>query len=339
MQEGKDLIQIKDLHKVFKIKGRDVIALEGINLTVKEGEIFGIIGLSGAGKSTLVRCINFLEKPTSGAVVFDGQDLNTLSDKELRKARQQMGMIFQQFNLLMQRTALENVCFPLELAGVKKDEAVKRAQELLEIVGLSERANAYPVQLSGGQKQRVAIARALATNPKVLLCDEATSALDPQTTASILALLKKLSKEMGITVIIITHEMSVIEEVCSRVAIIANHRIAEVGSVQEIFTHPKTDATRQLVYREEEDPVTYRPGEGRFLRVVYNGSNALEPIIAKMILDLKIPVNIIHANLRTIEGDTYGDMVIQLPDFVESERAMRYLLDRGISVEGVTQDA
>lgn len=339
MQEGKDLIQIKDLHKVFKIKGRDVIALEGINLTVKEGEIFGIIGLSGAGKSTLVRCINFLEKPTSGTVVFDGQDLNTLSDKELRKARQQMGMIFQQFNLLMQRTALENVCFPLELAGVKKDEAEKRAQELLEIVGLSERANAYPVQLSGGQKQRVAIARALATNPKVLLCDEATSALDPQTTASILALLKKLSKEMGITVIIITHEMSVIEEVCSRVAIIANHRIAEVGSVQEIFTHPKTDATRQLVYREEEDPVTYRPGEGRFLRVVYNGSNALEPIIAKMILDLKIPVNIIHANLRTIEGDTYGDMVIQLPDLVESERAMRYLLDRGISVEGVTQDA
>ena len=339
MQEGKDLIQINDLHKVFKIKGRDVIALEGINLTVKEGEIFGIIGLSGAGKSTLVRCINFLEKPTSGAVVFDGQDLNTLSDKELRKARQQMGMIFQQFNLLMQRTALENVCFPLELAGVKKDEAVKRAQELLEIVGLSERANAYPVQLSGGQKQRVAIARALATNPKVLLCDEATSALDPQTTASILALLKKLSKEMGITVIIITHEMSVIEEVCSRVAIIANHRIAEVGSVQEIFTHPKTDATRQVVYREEEDPVTYRPGEGRFLRVVYNGSNALEPIIAKMILDLKIPVNIIHANLRTIEGDTYGDMVIQLPDLVESERAMRYLLDRGISVEGVTQDA
>lgn len=339
MQEGKDLIQIKDLHKVFKIKGRDVIALEGINLTIKEGEIFGIIGLSGAGKSTLVRCINFLEKPTSGAVVFDGQDLNTLSDKELRKARQQMGMIFQQFNLLMQRTALENVCFPLELAGVKKDEAEKRAQELLKIVGLSERANAYPVQLSGGQKQRVAIARALATNPKVLLCDEATSALDPQTTASILALLKKLSKEMGITVIIITHEMSVIEEVCSRVAIIANHRIAEVGSVQEIFTHPKTDATRQLVYREEEDPVTYRPGEGRFLRVVYNGSHALEPIIAKMILDLNLPVNIIHANLRSIEGDTYGDMVIQLPDLIESERAMRYLLDRGISVEEVTQDA
>lgn len=339
MQEGKDLIQIKDLHKVFKIKGRDVIALEGIDLTVKEGEIFGIIGLSGAGKSTLVRCINFLEKPTSGAVIFDGQDLNTLSDKELRQARQQMGMIFQQFNLLMQRTALENICFPLEIAGVKKEEAKKRALELLEIVGLSERANAYPVQLSGGQKQRVAIARALATEPKVLLCDEATSALDPQTTASILELLKKLSKEMGITVIIITHEMSVVEEICSRVAIIANHRIAEVGSVQEIFTHPKTDATRQLVYREEEDPVTYHAGEGRFLRIVYNGSDALEPMVSKMILDLNIPVNIIHANLRTIEGDTYGDMVIQVPGGLDAERVMGYMVDRGISVEEVNADA
>ena len=339
MQEGKDLIQIKDLHKVFKIKGRDVIALEGIDLTIKEGEIFGIIGLSGAGKSTLVRCINFLEKPTSGAVIFDGQDLNTLSDKELRQARQQMGMIFQQFNLLMQRTALENICFPLEIAGVKKEEAKKRALELLDIVGLSERANAYPVQLSGGQKQRVAIARALATNPKVLLCDEATSALDPQTTASILGLLKKLSKDMGITVIIITHEMSVVEEICSRVAIIANHRIAEVGSVQDIFTHPKTDATRQLVYREEEDPVTYHAGEGRFLRIVYNGSDALEPMVSKMILDLNIPVNIIHANLRTIEGDTYGDMVIQVPSGLEAERVMGYMVDRGVSVEEVNADA
>lgn len=338
MQEAKDLIQIRDLHKVFKIKGRDVIALEGINLGIKEGEFFGIIGLSGAGKSTLVRCINFLEKPTSGSVVFDGQDLGTLSNKELRQVRQQMGMIFQQFNLLMQRTALENVCFPLEIAGVKKDEAEARAKELLEIVGLAERANAYPVQLSGGQKQRVAIARALATNPKVLLCDEATSALDPQTTASILQLLRKLNKEMGITVVIITHEMSVVEEVCQRVAVIANHRIVEIGTVQDIFTHPKTDATRQLVYREDEDPVTYRPGEGRFLRVVYNGSHALEPIIGQMILDLRIPVNIIHANLRSIEGDTYGDMVIQVSDVIESERVSRYLKDREIAVEEVGQD-
>ena len=338
MQEAKDLIQIRDLHKVFKIKGRDVIALEGINLGIKEGEFFGIIGLSGAGKSTLVRCINFLEKPPSGRVVFDGQDLGALSNKELRQVRQQMGMIFQQFNLLMQRTALENVCFPLELAGVKKAEAEARAKELLEVVGLAERANAYPVQLSGGQKQRVAIARALATNPKVLLCDEATSALDPQTTASILQLLRKLNQEMGITVVIITHEMSVVEEVCQRVAVIANHRIVEVGTVQDIFTHPKTDATRQLVYRENEDPVSYRPGEGRFLRVVYNGSHALEPIIGQMILDLRIPVNIIHANLRSIEGDTYGDMVIQVSDVIESERVSRYLKDREIAVEEVGQD-
>ena len=339
MQEAKDLIQIKDLHKVFKIKGRDVVALEGIDLGIREGEFFGIIGLSGAGKSTLVRCINFLEKPSSGSVIFDGRDLGSLSEKELRQVRQQMGMIFQQFNLLMQRTALENVCFPLEIAGVKKDEAQKRALELLEIVGLSERANAYPVQLSGGQKQRVAIARALATNPKVLLCDEATSALDPQTTASILALLKRLNQEMGITVVIITHEMSVVEEVCQRVAVIANHRIVEVGSVTEIFTHPKTDATLMLVYREDEDPVSYRPGEGRFLRIVYNGSHALEPVIAQMILDLHIAVNIIHADLRSIEGDTFGELVVQVADVMESARVMRYLEDRGISVEEVSQDA
>ena len=339
MQEAKDLIQIKDLHKVFKIKGRDVVALEGIDLGIREGEFFGIIGLSGAGKSTLVRCINFLEKPSSGSVIFDGRDLGSLSEKELRQVRQQMGMIFQQFNLLMQRTALENVCFPLEIAGVKKDEAQKRALELLEIVGLSERANAYPVQLSGGQKQRVAIARALATNPKVLLCDEATSALDPQTTASILALLKRLNQEMGITVVIITHEMSVVEEVCQRVAVIANHRIVEVGSVTEIFPHPKTDATPMLVYRDDEDPVSYRPGEGRFLRIVYNGSHALEPVIAQMILDLHIAVNIIHADLRSIEGDTFGELVVQVADVMESARVMRYLEDRGISVEEVSQDA
>lgn len=339
MQEGKNLIEINDLYKSFTIKGREVVALEGINLEIKEGEFFGIIGLSGAGKSTLVRCINFLEKPTQGGVIFDGQDLGSLSDRDLRKARQQMGMIFQQFNLLMQRTALENVCFPLELVGTPKDEAKKRAMELLEIVGLSERANAYPVQLSGGQKQRVAIARALATNPKVLLCDEATSALDPQTTASILALLRKLNKEMGITIIIITHEMSVIEEVCHRVAIIANHHIAEVGTVHDIFTNPQTDETCQLVYREDEDPVTYRPNEGRFLRIVYNGDHTLEPIVAKMIIDLHIPVNIIHANLRTIEGETYGDMVVQVGDVMESERVMRYLKDRGIAVTEVSADA
>ncbi|MDO4280501.1 MAG: ATP-binding cassette domain-containing protein [Peptococcaceae bacterium] len=339
MTNDNNIIQINDLHKSFSIKGREVVALEDINLNIHKGEIFGIIGLSGAGKSTLVRCINFLEKPTSGSVIFDGRDLGTLPAAELRKARQQMGMIFQQFNLLMQRTALENVCFPLELAGVSKADAKKRALELLEIVGLAERAGAYPVQLSGGQKQRVAIARALATEPKVLLCDEATSALDPQTTASILELLRKLNREMGITVIIITHEMRVIEDVCKRVAIIADHRIAEVGPVLDIFTHPKTDATRQLVYREDEDPVVYHAGEGRFLRIVYNGSFALEPVIAKMILDLHIPVNIIHANLRSIEGDTYGDMVVQVPDLMGSERVYQYLRDRGIAVEEVSQDA
>ena len=333
------MIELQHLTKRFATQGGTVIALNDINLTIRDGDVYGIIGMSGAGKSTLVRCINMLERPDEGKVIVNGKQMQELNAADLRAARREITMIFQQFNLLMQRTALENVCFPLEIAGVKKDEAQKRALELLEIVGLSERANAYPVQLSGGQKQRVAIARALATNPKVLLCDEATSALDPQTTASILALLKRLNQEMGITIVIITHEMSVVEEVCQRVAVIANHRIVEVGSVTEIFTHPKTDATRMLVYREDEDPVSYRPGEGRFLRIVYNGSHALEPVIAQMILDLHIAVNIIHADLRSIEGDTFGELVVQVADVMESARVMRYLEDRGISVEEVSQDA
>jgi D-methionine transport system ATP-binding protein len=333
-------IRIYELGKTFRVKGDEITALEDINLTINKGEIFGIIGLSGAGKSTLVRCINFLEKPTTGGVVFDGRDLGSLSGRELRSARRQMGMIFQQFNLLMQRTALENVCFPMEIAGVKKADARKRAKELLEIVGLAERAEAYPVQLSGGQKQRVAIARALATDPQVLLCDEATSALDPQTTQSILALLRDLNRRLGITVIIITHEMSVIEEVCQRVAIIADHHIAEVGSVQEIFTHPKTDATKRLVYREKEDPVTFHGATGTcLLRIVYNGEKVVEPVLSNMILELNMPVNIVHADMKDIEGETFGEMVIELASRVDAERARAYLGDKHISVREVSADA
>ncbi|MBP3625413.1 MAG: ATP-binding cassette domain-containing protein, partial [Peptococcaceae bacterium] len=245
------IIQIKDLYKSYPSKNGPAVALENINLDIYPGEIFGIIGLSGAGKSTLVRCINFLEKPTSGTVIFDNLDLSKLSRKELCKARQSMGMIFQQFNLLMQRTALQNICFPMEIAGMNKEESIARAKELLEIVDMADKADSYPSQLSGGQKQRVAIARALATNPKVLLCDEATSALDPKTTRAILNLLKDISKRLGITVIIITHEMAVIEEICQRVAIIDNHVIAETGTVSEVFSRPKAEATRRLVFPEE----------------------------------------------------------------------------------------
>ena len=238
------MIEIKSLSKTFQTKNAEVHALVDINLSIEKGDIFGIIGMSGAGKSTLVRCINMLEKPTKGTVFFDGRDLSRLSDRQLREARHSMGMIFQQFNLLMQRTALGNICFPMEIAGADKASAKKRALELLELVGLSDREKAYPSQLSGGQKQRVAIARALATNPKVLLCDEATSALDPTTTRSILTLLKDINHRLGITIVVITHEMSVIEEICNRVAIIDESKIAESGAVQDIFYIPQTAAAQ-----------------------------------------------------------------------------------------------
>lgn len=335
MAEEKSLIRIYDLYKSFRIKGQEIVALEQINLDINEGEIFGIIGMSGAGKSTLVRCINFLERPSEGGVIFDGQDLGTLSAKGLREVRHQMGMIFQQFNLLMQRTALENVLFPMEVAGIARAEAKKRALELLEIVGLSSRAQAYPAQLSGGQKQRVAIARALATNPKVLLCDEATSALDPETTDSILKLLRKLNRDMGLTVIIITHEMSVIEDICQRVAVISEHRIAEVGPVVDIFTHPKTEATRRLVYREERDPITFRDTEGSQLRIVFEGGDAFEPVLSDLILSTREPVNILHADTRAIDGKVFGQMVIQLAPDADKDRVRRYLQGQEIRVEEV----
>ena len=244
----RDIIKIENLSKVFTGgDGQPIVALKDIDLTVRQGDIFGIIGLSGAGKSTLVRCVNFLERPTTGRVIVDGKDLATLSNKELLKARQQMGMIFQGFNLLSQRTALGNVCYPLEIAGVPRAKARSRAEELLTLVGLDDRMQAYPSQLSGGQKQRVAIARALATDPQVLLCDEATSALDPTTTQSILDLLKEINRQMGVTVLVITHEMKVIQEICNRVAVIDQSHIVEMGDVQEVFDNPRSEIARRLI--------------------------------------------------------------------------------------------
>ena len=231
------IIQIQHLNKTFGTGPTAVHALEDINLEIEAGEIFGIIGLSGAGKSTLVRCMNLLERPTTGSVLVDGKDLTKLRDKQLRQARQDISMIFQSFNLLMQRTALDNICFPLEIAGVQPAQAKKRAMELLETVGLPDKANSYPAQLSGGQKQRVAIARALASDPKVLLCDEATSALDPTTTRSILRLIQDINRRMGITAVIITHEMAVVEEICSHVAILERGRMVETGTVAVSYTH------------------------------------------------------------------------------------------------------
>ena len=307
------IIEIRGLRKTFGQGEAAVTALDGIDLSIEKGEIFGIIGLSGAGKSTLVRCMNLLETPTEGTVRVDGQDITTLSPKELRKARQSITMIFQGFNLLMQRSALDNICFPLELSGTPRKEAVARARELLKVVGLEGREGAYPAQLSGGQEQRVAIARALATNPKVLLCDEATSALDPTTTQSILALLQELNRTLGVTVVIITHEMKVVEQICGRVAILAESHVVEEGKVSEVFRHPKTAAARQLLMPGSE---TAREtlAHGRAYRITFDGSTAEQPVVSGMVLSCGEPVNILFADMKNIEGKTYGQMLLQLPE-------------------------
>ena len=334
------IIQIQHLNKTFGTGPTAVHALEDINLEIEAGEIFGIIGLSGAGKSTLVRCMNLLERPTTGSVLVDGKDLTKLRDKQLRQARQDISMIFQSFNLLMQRTALDNICFPLELIGTKRADAVKRARELLELVGLGNRADAYPAQLSGGQKQRVAIARDLATNPKVLLCDEATSALDPTTTASILDLLKDLNEKLGVTVVVITHQMSVIEEICSRVAILDGGVVAEQGRVEDIFSNPHTDAARRLVYPGGVSLEQY-PAGTRAVRVAFNGGTAYQPLIASLAIGLGIKVNILGADTREIDGKAFGTMLLGLPDDPnEAAKALSYIRSQpNVSAEEVAYHA
>ena len=336
---SESIIQIQHLNKTFGEGPTAVHALEDINLDIRAGEIFGIIGLSGAGKSTLVRCMNLLERPTSGSVIVNGQEITKLKDKDLRKARQSISMIFQSFNLLMQRSALDNICFPLELIGVKRAEAVKRARELLKIVGLEERENAYPAQMSGGQKQRVAIARALATNPKVLLCDEATSALDPTTPLSILALLKELNQTLGVTVVVITHQMNVIEEICHRVAILDSGVVAEQGDVAEIFSNPQTDIGRRLVYPNGVQ-IDHLPAS-RVIRIAFNGGSSYEPLIASLAIDCGVKVNILGADTRNIDGKAFGTMLLGLPqDDMEATRALRYIQAQpDITVEEVPNHA
>ena len=335
MLSTEPIIQLEGRGKEFQTSNGPIKALDDINLTIYQGEIFGIIGLSGAGKSTLVRCINYLEVPTSGKVLFENKSLAAMSPKEQRKARQSMGMIFQQFNLLSQRNVLQNVCFPLEIAKVPSKEAKKRAMDLLKLVGLEDRAKAYPAQLSGGQKQRVAIARALATNPKVLLCDEATSALDPNTTKSILSLLKDINKNMGVTVVVITHEMAVIEAICDRVAIIDKSHIAEEGKVSDIFSEPKSKIGRQLILGDAaKQAVKFK--DSRKIRISFDGRSSSEPVIAGMILASKVLVNIIHAEMKDINGTAMGQMVIQLPqEETEAMRVLNYLKTAKVPCEEV----
>lgn len=352
------MIELRHIGKIYPSQSGDVVALEDISLTIPDGAIFGIIGLSGAGKSTLVRCINLLERPTSGQALIDGEDLTKVKKKRLLEIRKGIGMIFQSFNLLEQRTVEANVRFPLEIARVRKtvtvkrkrktpdgkteifteekevrvrykrEEMKKRVKDLLDLVGLSEKTKAYPSQLSGGQKQRVAIARALALNPKYLLCDEATSALDPNTTTSILALLKKINKELGVTIVVITHEMRVVESICTDVAVIDRSRIAECGKVEEVFAFPRSEIAKELII-----PGLIRSvvgAGGKKLRLVFNGEEADMPIISGLAMDCEIAVNILYADTKNIDGKTYGHMAISLPEGEAEETVKRYLAEKNV---------
>ena len=333
------MIELVHLCKTFQTADGAVDALQDINLSIEDGDIFGIIGMSGAGKSTLVRCINMLERPTEGTVIVGGEDMAALSPAKLRQKRRSITMIFQQFNLLMQRTCLKNVCFPMELEGMPKKDARKKAMELLSLVGLPDKAQSYPAQLSGGQQQRVAIARALATNPEVLLCDEATSALDPNTTHSILELIRDINQKLGITVVVITHQMSVVEDICRHVAILDEGRVVEQGSVTDVFSNPKSAAAKKLVFPNGEETVLpLGEGETRF-RIIFNGSATADtPLIATMAAKHGILAKILGASTRSFGEQAFGEMLISVPDGqVEATKA--YLAGvEGILVEEVERD-
>lgn len=327
------MIRIEKLNKIYGkgTRGAQVTALQDINLEIEDGDIYGIIGLSGAGKSTLVRCINLLESPTSGSVYIDGEDLTKVTNKRLLEIRRNIGMIFQNFRLLQQRTIFENVRFPLEIAGVKGGEAANRVRELLKIVGLSGRENAYPSQLSGGQCQRVAIARALATNPKYLLCDEATSALDPTTTQAILALLRRVHEELGVTIVVVTHEMKVVESVCTKLAVIDESRIAESGTVAEVFARPKSEIAKRLILPEQVRSIKREKGVAKF-RLIFSGEASATPVVSQLALKLGVEVNIIFADTKVIGGKTYGQMLLTLPYEAEKVRAVsEFLNEKNVS--------
>ena len=327
-------IEIRGLSKVYPIPGGEVHALTNINLTIEKGDIYGIIGMSGAGKSTLIRCLNRLDTPTDGQILIDGENILAMDKKQLRTTRRRMAMIFQQFNLLMQKSVAHNVRYPLEIAGVPKKQANERVMELLKIVGLEDKANAFPAQLSGGQKQRVAIARALASDPEMLLCDEATSALDPMTTQSILALLQKINQELGITVVLITHEMAVIRQICNKVAILDGGHLAEQGSVDDVFMHTKSAAGRRLFgILPDQQEIPPQPA----IRIVFDGESAEQPIISKVVKEIGVDINILSADIRQLNQKAYGQMMIARPeDPFDLQQLMEYLRGLGMTVEEVS---
>ncbi|MBY0010780.1 MULTISPECIES: methionine ABC transporter ATP-binding protein [Paenibacillus] len=337
------MIELKNVHKTFTRKGITIDALKGVSLKVEKGDIFGVIGYSGAGKSTLIRLVNYLERPTEGQVLVDGHDLGAYSVKELRAAKKNIGMIFQHFNLLESKKVFDNVAIPLVLLKKSKEEIRKRVTELLAFVGLSDKAGSYPNELSGGQKQRVGIARALASNPSILLCDEATSALDPQTTRSILQLLKRVNAEYKITVMIITHEMSVIQEICNKVAVMEEGRIIEQGSVLDVFGHPQHPTTQNFVKTVIQNSITpsvqksITTGLGsRICKLNFVGASTTEPLLYEMIRTNEVKVNILFANTTEIQETTLGTVIVQLDgDGAEINKAVAFLKNNGVSVEEV----
>ena len=344
------IIDIVNLEKRYRSKNTDVFALQGIDLAINKGDIFGVIGKSGAGKSTLVRCINMLERPTGGSIFFEGKDMCRLSESELRAARRSMGMIFQQFNLLMQRTARQNVCFPLELIGMDKVLARKRAEELLDLVGLANRMDSYPSQLSGGQKQRVGIARALTNDPKVLLSDEATSALDPETTVATLALLKRINKELGLTIVMITHEMQVVKQICERVVVMNYGKIVEQGKVVDIFMSPQHETTKALIgnvmARDMPASILDRFRKARenhpnsdavyLLRLAFSGNEVTRPVISECSRRFNLDFNILRGTVDDVQGQTLGSLTV----LIEAEssvfiEAVNFLRENGVVVEEI----
>lgn len=340
MAEKTAVFELDNVTKIYKNEGKEFTALKSVNLEIFEGEIFGIIGMSGAGKSTLVRTLNRLEDVSEGEVRFYGEDIGKLKASELRKVRQSISMIFQGFNLLMQKTVLENVMLPLRIAGVSRSERKKKALEMLKVVGLEDKKKSFPSQLSGGQRQRVAIARALTNDPKVLLCDEATSALDPKITEEILELLQEINRTRGLTVVIITHEMSVVEKICDRVAIVDEGRIAEVGNVTDIFANPKSDAAKNLVLpKVGEDGINsfeLSDETGSVVRIVFDGQSANRPFISDLVEDTGRKVNILSANTRSVSGVVYGQMVVELPEKEEDQKVvLKYFKENGLSIQEV----
>jgi D-methionine transport system ATP-binding protein len=341
IQRRRNLIQINQLSKTYVSHQGTVTALDKVSLHIPQGAVYGIIGLSGAGKSTLVRCLNLLEKPTGGEIIIAGQNLTKLSGKALRHARQKIGMIFQHFCLLQSRTVAENISFPLEIAGAPKQIISQRVTELLQLVNLEDKASSYPSQLSGGQKQRVGIARALATQPQVLLCDEATSALDPQTTLSILNLLQDINQKLGLTIVLITHEMKVVKEICTDVAVIHKSRIVENGPVESVLLEPQSEIAQEFVGAifSKELPISLLKEfaahqNSEIIRLQFLGSQTSEPIIADLMHTCEVRANIIHGNIDYLRSTLFGTLTLELQGNPEQLRkAHRYLTDRNLSME------